>query len=197
MTYAIIGSGNVGSAIAGQFARAGIPVSIANTRGPDSLQNLTEKFGGMVSAKTLEEALAADIVFLAVPFTAVETLAAALSNWAGKIIVDQTNAHGVPAEVLAERLSTEVVAGLLPGALVVKAFNQLPAAVLASDPSQDGGKRVVFLASNEDSAAESIKLLAVQLGFSPIFVGRLDEGGRLLHIPGPLVLHNLVEHPLK
>lgn len=197
MTYAIIGSGNVGSAIAGQFARAGIPVSIANTRGPDSLQDLTKKFGDMVSAKTLEEALAADVVFLAVPFTAVETLAAALPNWAGKIVVDQTNAHGVPPEVSAGRLSTEIVAGLLPGASVVKAFNQLPAAVLARDPSQDGGKRVVFLASNEDTAAESIRLLAVQLGFSPIFVGRLDEGGRLLHIPGPLVLHNLVEHPCK
>jgi hypothetical protein len=39
--------------------------------------------------------------------------------------------------------------------------------------------------------------LAEKLGFSPILVGRIDEGGQLLHIPGPLMLHNLVEHPLK
>lgn len=55
----------------------------------------------------------------------------------------------------------------------------------------------MFVASNDDKAGTAIKALAEQLGFSPILVGRIDEGGRLLHIPGPLVLHNLVEHPLK
>ena len=89
------------------------------------------------------------------------------------------------------------MANSLPGASLVKAFNQLPAGVLARNPAQDGGKRVVFVASNGDEAAATIKGLAEQLGFSPILVGRIDEGGRLLHIPGPLVLHNLVEHPLK
>jgi 8-hydroxy-5-deazaflavin:NADPH oxidoreductase len=98
---------------------------------------------------------------------------------------------------MAGRLSTDIVAKAMPGATVVKAFNQLPAGVLARDPSQDGGRRVVFVASNDDKAAATIKALAEQLGFSPILVGRIDEGGRLLHVPGPLVLHNLVEHPLK
>ena len=69
--------------------------------------------------------------------------------------------------------------------------------VLARDPSKDGGRRVVFVASNDDKASATVKALAEQLGFSPILVGRIDEGGRLLHIPGPLVLRNLVEHPLK
>jgi hypothetical protein len=44
---------------------------------------------------------------------------------------------------------------------------------------------------------QAVKALAERLDFSPILIGRIDEGGRLLHIPGPLVLHNLVEHPLK
>ncbi len=197
MTYAIIGTGNVGSALAHQFARAGIAVSIANTRGPETIRPLAEELGDKVTAHTLEDALAADVVFLAIPFIAVEEFARSRSDWTGKIVVDQTNAYGVSPEVMAGRLSSDIVAKAVPGASVVKAFNQLPAGVLARDPSQDGGKRVVFVASNDDMAAATIKELAQQLGFSPILVGRLDEGGRLLHIPGPLVLHNLVEHPLK
>jgi len=197
MTYAIIGTGNVGSALAHQFARAGIAVSIANTRGPETIQQLVGELGDKVTAKTSEDALAADVVFLAVPFIAVEKFARSRSDWTGKIVVDQTNAYGVSPEVMAGRLSSDIVATAVPGASVVKAFNQLPDGVLARDPSQDGGKRVVFVASNDDMAAATIKELAQQLGFSPILVGRLDEGGRLLHIPGPLVLHNLVEHPLK
>jgi len=197
MTYAIIGTGNVGSALARQFARAGIAVSIANTRGPETIRPLAEELGDKVTAQTLEDALAADVVFLAIPFIAVEEFARSRSDWTGKIVVDQTNAYGVSPEVMAGRLSSDIVAKAVPGASVVKAFNQLPAGVLARDPSQDGGKRVVFVASNDDKAAATIKELAQQLGFSPIVLGRIDEGGRLLHIPAPLVLHNLVEHPLK
>ncbi len=197
MTYAIIGTGNVGSALAHQFARAGIAVSIANTRGPETIQQLVGELGDKVTAKTSEDALAADVVFLAIPFIAVEKFARSRSDWTGKIVVDQTNAYGVSPEVMAGRLSSDIVAKAVPGASVVKAFNQLPAGVLARDPSQDGGKRVVFVASNDDKSAATIKELAQQLGFSPIVLGRIDEGGRLLHIPAPLVLHNLVEHPLK
>lgn len=197
MSYAIIGTGNVGSALARLFARAGITVSIANRQGPDTIRPLVEELGDTVTAKTLEDALAADVVFLAIPFVAVEEFARTLADWTGKTVIDATNAYGVPPDVMAGRLSSDIVAKAVPGASVVKAFNQLPAGVLARDPSQDGGRRVVFVASNDDKAAATVKALAEQLGFSPILVGRIDEGGRLLHIPGPLVLHNLVEHPLK
>ena len=197
MKYAIIGSGNVGTAIARQSARVAIPVSIANTRGPETILPLTAELGEVVTATSLEEALSADVLFLALPFIAVEALARSRSDWAGKIIIDQTNAYGVAPETLAGRLSSDIVAQALPGASVVKAFNQLPAGVLARDPSQEGGRRVVFVSSNDEKAASTVKALAERLGFSPILVGRIDEGGRLLHIPGPLVLHNLIEHPLK
>lgn len=197
MNYAIIGTGNVGSSLARLFTRAGIAVSIANTRGPETIRPLVEELGDTVTARTPEDALAADVVLLAIPFVAAEKFAQIRSDWTGKIVVDATNAHGVSPEVMAGRLSSDIVAKAVPGASVVKAFNQLPAGVLARDPSQDGGRRVVFVASNDDKAGTAIKALAEQLGFSPILVGRIDEGGRLLHIPGPLVLHNLVEHPLK
>jgi len=197
MNYAIIGSGKVGSALAHLFTRAGIAVSIANTRGPETIRPLVETLGDTVMAATVEDALDADVIFLAIPFVAVEAFARVRADWRGKIVVDATNAYGVSPEVMAGRLSSDIVAKAVPGASVVKAFNQLPAGVLARDPAQDGGRRVVFVSSNEDEASTTIKGLAEQLGFSPILVGRIDEGGRLLHIPGPLVLHNLVEHPLK
>jgi predicted dinucleotide-binding enzyme len=197
MKYAIIGTGNVGTALARQFSRAGIQVSIANTRGPATIVPLAEELGSAVTACTLEEAVTADVLILALPFVAVEKFARIRPGWQGKIVIDATNAYGVPPEVLAGRLSSDMVAASMPGARVVKAFNQLPAAMLARDPAQDGGKRVVFIASNDDEAGGVVKALAATFGFSPILLGRIDAGGRLLHIPGPLVLHNLVEHPFK
>jgi predicted dinucleotide-binding enzyme len=197
MNYAIIGTGNVGAALARLFGRAGIEVSIANTRGPETVQPLVKELGTTVKAETLESALAADVLFLAIPFAAVEGFGRARSDWSGKIVVDVTNAFGVPPEILAGRLSSDIVAKAVPGAVVVKAFNQLPAGVLARDPTQDGGRRVVFVASNDEKSSATVRPLAQQLGFSPILVGRIDEGGRLLHVSGPLLLHNLVEYPLK
>jgi predicted dinucleotide-binding enzyme len=182
MTHAIIGTGNVGTALARLFSRAGIEVLIANTRGPETIQPLVQELGATVKARTLEDALEADIVFLAIPFVAVEKFARIRNDWSGKIVIDATNAYGVSPEVLAGRLSSDIVAKAVPGATVVKAFNQLPAGVLARDPSKDGGRRVVFVASNDDKASATVKALAEQLGFSPILVGRIDEGGRLLHI---------------
>ncbi len=196
-TYAIIGTGNVGMALARQFARAGIAVSIANTRGPETVRALGEELGPTITVTTLEKAIDADIVFLAIPFVAMEKFAKIRENWSGKIVVDATNAHGVAPEALAGRPSSEIVAKAMPGAAVVKAFNQLPAGVLAQNPAQNGGRRVIFMASDDEAAALTVKALAERFGFAVILVGRIDEGGRLIHIPGPLVLHNLVEYPLK
>ena len=77
---------------------------------------------------------------------------------------------------------------------MVKAFNQLPAAVLGQDPSERGGRRVVFVSSNDEDASATIQSLAKQLGFAPIGLGRIDEGGRLLSFRGPLMLRHLVEN---
>lgn len=198
MNYAIIGTGILGSALARLFTRAGIAVSIANTRGPEMIRPLVEELGDTITARTLEDALAADVVLLAIPFTAVEEFARIRDDWTGKIVIDATNNHEVPPEVMAGRLSSDIVAKATRGASIVKAFNQLPADVLTGrDPSPDAGRRVVFIASNDDKASTTIKSLVEQLGFSPILVGRIDEGGRFLHFPGPLVLHDLIEYPLK
>jgi predicted dinucleotide-binding enzyme len=190
MSYSIIGSGNVGTALARQFARSNIEVAIANSRAASSLAPVLAELKGKIRAVNLSEALRADIVFLAVPFPAFQKVAQTKTSWSGQIIIDAMNRR----EKVSGPMSSEVVAGEFPGAKVVKAFNQLPAALLASEPSQDGGRRVMFVSSNDTDASATVAELARQLGFAPIELGRLDEGGRLLDFHRPLVLHNLIEH---
>jgi 8-hydroxy-5-deazaflavin:NADPH oxidoreductase len=192
MAYAIIGSGHIGSAIAGHFARVGLEAMIANTRGPESLADLVSALSGKVQAVSLVQALRAEIIFLAIPFPALQDFASAVGNLAGKIVIDTTNAH----MDLGGRLSSDLVAETLPGAVIVKAFNQLSASILASDPSAHGGRRVMFVSSNDTAASAKVAQLASTLGFAPIQLGRLNAGGRLLQFEGgPLVLHNLIELP--
>jgi predicted dinucleotide-binding enzyme len=196
MTYSIIGSGNIGSAVARQFARKGIDVAIANTRGPDSLGPLGQELGHHIIPQPLEAALRADTVILAVPFSAAQVIARAGGDWAGKIVVDATNAIDFPAFTptdLGGRPSSEVVAEKLRGARLVKAFNTLPAAVLAMDPTEGGGHRVLFISGNDAEANSEVASLAAKFGFAPITLGKLSEGGLLQQFGGPLTLQNLVK----
>lgn len=191
---AIVGSGNIGSALARVFSRAGLEVSIANTRGPESIPSL----GPGVHAVALEEALESDLLFLAIPFLAVAQFGKSLSDWTGKTVVDTTNAHYAPGseEILQGRLSTHYAAEQLPGAAVVKAFNQLPANTLAAELDPELGRRVIFLATDSADAGDRVAALIGDLGLAPLHLGRIDEGGRLIQAPDVLVLHNLVERPL-
>jgi predicted dinucleotide-binding enzyme len=193
MTYSIIGSGNVGSALARQFARSGIPVGIANTRGPDSIASLAEELGNKVVPLTLQEALKADVVILAVPFRAHTAVAVALADWSGKVVVDAMNTYGVAPEELKGQVSTDVVASAFPGAKVVKSLNQLPAKVLARDPAEHGGRRVMFVSSNDAGAEAAVAKLVADLGFAPIPLGKVNEGGKLIGMGGPLILQNLIK----
>lgn len=190
MNCSIIGSGNVGAALARLFARKHMNVAVANSRGPASIAPLVNELEGRIRAVDLSEALEADIIILAVPFLAFQNVASTKTNWSGQIVIDAMNRR----EEVSGPTSSEVVAGEFPGAQIVKAFNQLPAAILARDPSQDGGRRVVFVSSNHEDASGAVTQLAKQLGFSPIELGRLDEGGRLIRFHGPLVMHDLIEH---
>jgi predicted dinucleotide-binding enzyme len=196
MSYSIIGSGNIGTALARQFARKGITVAIANARGPDSLQILEKELGQHMVPQTVEAALTATVVILAVPFTAVAAIARTSRDWAGKIVVDATNAIDFPSYAptdLDGRPSSEIVAGQLPGARIVKAFNTLPAAVLASDPSEGHGHRVIFISGNDTEANAEVTALAEKLGFAPIALGKLAEGGLLQQYGGPLMIQNLIK----
>ena len=184
MSYAIIGFGKIGHALAKAFGRKGIEVSVATTRDPQSSASAAAAIGPTIIPKTLAQAVEADIVFLAVRFESHPDVAKALPNWKGKTLIDVTNAYGVPPEKLGGQPSSEVVAQAFTGARLVKGFNHLVADVLDQDPAVHGGKRVVFLASDDDSAAEEIGALAENLGFAPIKLGGLSEGGLLVQAHG-------------
>ena len=184
MSYAIIGFGNIGRALAKAFARKGIEVSVATTRDPESFASDAAAIGPTIIPKTLAEAVRADIIFLAVRFEAHPEVAKALPTWQRKTIIDVTNAYGVPPEELGGQPSSEFVSQAFSGARLVKGFNHLGAAVLDQDPALHGGRRVVFLASDDDAAAEEIAALAEDIGFAPIKLGGLSEGGLLVQARG-------------
>jgi predicted dinucleotide-binding enzyme len=184
MSYAIIGFGKIGHALARAFARKGIEVSVATTRDPESFASDAAAMGPKVVPKTLAEAAEADVIFLAVRFESHPDVAKALATWQGKTIVDVTNAYGVPPEKLGGLPSSKFIAQAFVGGRLVKGFNHLAAAVLDQDPAVHGGRRVVFLASDDDGAAEEIAALAEKLDFAPIKLGGLSEGGLLVQARG-------------
>ena len=184
MSYAIIGFGKIGNALAKAFARKGIEVSVATTRDPESFASDAAAIGPKIIPTTLAEALEADIIFLAVRFESHPDVAKALPTWKGKTLIDVTNAYGVSPEKLGGQPSSKFVAQAFAGARLVKGFNHLGAAVLDRDPAVQGGRRVVFLASDDDGAAEKMGELAENLGFAPIKLGGLSEGGLLVQARG-------------
>jgi predicted dinucleotide-binding enzyme len=184
MSYAIIGFGKLGRTLAKAFARKGIEVSVATTRDPERFASDAAAIGPTIIAKTLAEAVKADTIFLAVRFEAHKDVAKALPHWKGKTIIDVTNAYGVSPEELGGQPSSKVVAQAFTGGRLVKGFNHLVAAVLGEDPVVHGGRRVVFLASDDDGAAAEVGALAENLGFSPINLGALLEGGLLVQARG-------------
>jgi predicted dinucleotide-binding enzyme len=181
MSYAIIGFGKIGHALAEAFARKGIEVSVATTRDPESFAADAAALGPTINAKTLAEAVKADTIFLAVLFEAHRDVAKALPSWQGKTIIDVTNAYGVD---LGGKPSSEVVAQAFSGARLVKGFNHLGAAKLAQEPAVHGGRRVVFLAGEDEAATAEIATLAENLGFSPVKLGGLSEVGLLVQARG-------------
>lgn len=184
MNYAIIGFGQFGHALARTFARKGIEVSVATTRDPENFAADAAAIGPTVIPKTLAEAVKADVIFLAVRFESHPDVAKALPTWEGKTIVDVTNTYGVPPEELGGPSSSRVVAQAFTGSRLVRGFNHLVAGVLEQDPAVHGGRRVVFLASDDDGAAAEIGALAETLGFAPIQLGGLSEGGLLVQTRG-------------
>lgn len=181
MSYAIIGFGKIGHALAKAFARKGIDVSVATTRDPESFAADAAALGPTIHAKTLAKAVKADTIFLAVRFEVHPDVVRALPSWQGKTIVDVTNAYGVD---LGGKPSSEVVAQAFSGARLVKGFNHLGAAKLAQEPAVHGGRRVVFLAGDDEAATAEIGTLAENLGFSPVKLGGVSEGGLLVQARG-------------
>jgi predicted dinucleotide-binding enzyme len=188
----IIGAGRIAQAMAQTARRAGRQVVIANSRGPQSLTSLVDTLGEGVSAGTVKQAAAADIVVLAVMWPDVQKAVEGL-ELDGRIVIDPTNDFD-PSD-LDGRTSSEVVADLLAPARVVKAANTLAAAVLGSDPNQAGGRRVIFLSGDDGDAKSEVGALFEEAGFFVVDLGGLREGARMQQVGAPLAGHNLIRLP--
>ena len=197
MTYAIIGFGAVGQALAKAFARQDIGVVVASRRSPGELAPAAQAIGPSVTPQSLAEALAADTIILAVPFSQHQAIGKAFPDWTGKLVIDAMNAYGTPLDAFGGLTSSAVVAQAFPGANFAKAFNHLPAAKLAADPSVRGGRRVIFTASDDPAAAASAKALIEALGYAQVSLGALAEGAVLTQARGqgwsPLTFQDLVK----
>jgi 8-hydroxy-5-deazaflavin:NADPH oxidoreductase len=169
--------------------RAGRRLVIANSRGPESLASVVSELGDGVSAGKLEKAAGAGIVVIAVPWDRVPAAVHGL-EWNGQIVIDSTNDWG--ADDLQGRTSSEIVAGLVAGARVVKAANTLSAKVLGSDPHEAGGRRVIFVSGDDADAKAEVLALFQDAGFAVIDLGDLATGGAMQQIHHPLAGLNLI-----
>jgi len=188
----IIGAGRIGQAMAHIARRAGRQVVIANREGPQSLTSLVEELGEGVSAGTVKDAAAAEIVVVAVMWPDVPQAVEGL-DWEGRIVIDPTNDFD-PSD-LDGRTSSEVVADLVTPARVVKAANTFGAPVLGSDPHQAGGQRVIFLSGDDAEAKSEVVALFEDAGFFIVDLGGLRAGGEMQQAGAPLAGHNLIRLP--
>ncbi|WP_346831511.1 NAD(P)-binding domain-containing protein [Pseudomonas abietaniphila] len=196
MNISIIGAGAIGAAIAHLVVKAGLNVSVANSRGPDSLAKLVAELGPLAQAVTVQQASEADIVFLAVNWSKIAKAVEGLGPWDSRIVVDTNNPIEAPLFKpfdLGGKTSSQVVAEMVPGARLVKAFNHLAPPLLVN-PAAEGGKRVLFYAGEDAEAKSQVAELISQLGFYGLDLGGLQQG-RLAQFPGgPLPGLNLVKH---
>jgi predicted dinucleotide-binding enzyme len=183
MEIGILGSGNIGGNLARHFARAGHHVRIANSRGPESMRALVESIGPNAEAATAQEAVdQADLVVIAIPWTRREEVLGETGPYDDKIVIDAMNAYTEDFEIddLGERTSSEVTRALVPGALLVKAFNTIFYKRLAEEGKPKGtpGRLAIPVASDDEAAKMVVMELIDAIGFEPVDNGGLVAGGR-------------------
>jgi NADPH-dependent F420 reductase len=188
MQIAIIGSGNVGRALASSTTRAGHDVVLSAAH-PEHAQSAAQEIGARAASSNREAIASADVVILAVPYQAVEaTLAEVSDALNGKILIDPTNRVNPsdPGSVLDGTSAAETIQARAPGARVVKAFNTAFASRQAR-PVMDGTAADGYVAGDDQEAKATVLELVGSLGFNPVDVGplvmaRVLEGMALLSI---------------
>ena len=183
-TIGLIGSGNIGSALARLAVDRGHQVVLSNSRGPETLTGLVSELGAAARADTAEGAAeAGDVVVVTIPLRNYRQVP--VDPLRGKVVIDTENYYpqrdGHIAELDQERsTSAELLQGHLPGARVVKAFNHIFAAQLASrgQPAGTPGRRALAIAGDDREAKEIVAGLVDAFGFDVVDAGSLAEGWR-------------------
>jgi 8-hydroxy-5-deazaflavin:NADPH oxidoreductase len=181
MKVAIIGAGNVGTALATSIARAGHDV-IITSRDPEDAASAAAASGARVASSNADAAAEADVVIPAVAFQDVAAVASEIAAPAvGKPVVDVSNRIGFGAdgpEIDTTSSNAEALATLLPKSSVVKAFNTLFASKQI-DPFTDGVQLDGFVAGDDASAKAKVLELVRSIGLRPIDVGPLVRARQL------------------
>jgi predicted dinucleotide-binding enzyme len=182
MKIGIIGSGMIGGTLTRRLAALGHDVTVANSRGPQSLADLAAETGA--TAGTVDEAVdGVDVVVLAVPLRVVPDLP--LDRLGGVILVDTDNYYpqrdGVLDDIQQKKVtSSRWTASFAPGARVVKVFNTINFRKLddGSLPPHDPNRIALPVAGDDEAAKETVFALVDALGFDPVDAGTLDDSWR-------------------
>jgi 8-hydroxy-5-deazaflavin:NADPH oxidoreductase len=194
VTTAIIGIGNVGSRVARNLVQGGEPVVLA-ARDQSGADALAAELGALASSASVVDAVSqADAVLLAVWLDTGKELISHLSQaLVGKVVIDPSNpigpdGHGGFTTTLPEGESAaSVLANLLPaGVHFVKAFGTLGADALGSAANRPSGRAVLFYATDDDAAAETVERLISAAGFDPVKAGGIEAATRLELMRGDL-----------
>ncbi len=178
----IVGSGHIGGTLAKLFARGGHEVAISNSRGPASLVSNVAEIGSQARAATVDEAVAfGEVVVLAIPYGKYQMLP--LGQLKGKIVIDAMNYYSQRDGDInfGDGTSTELLARRVPGGRFVKAFNTMYFETLGTkgNPSAPLDERLAIFVSGDDPDAKSTVARLIQdIGFAPIDLGGLREGGQ-------------------
>jgi predicted dinucleotide-binding enzyme len=185
MTIGIIGAGHIGSQVARLALAHGHKVVISNSRGPETLSTLVGELGPNARAATaVDAAQAGDIAVVAVPLKSYRAVPA--GPLAGKVVIDTNNYYpqrdGHIPELDNESTTTaELLQAHLPTSKVVKAFNHIYAAQIATDglPAGAPNRRALVIAGDDTGAKATVTRLLDQFGFDTVDAGPLKEGWRI------------------
>ena len=195
MRIGMIGAGNIGATAARLFLEAGHEVALSNSRGPSTLTGLAQRLGEGARAATVEEAARfGEVAMEAIPFGEFRELPAEALE--GRIVISASNYYPArDGEVDFEGLTqTGLVARHLSGSRVVKAFNTVFWKHLRDqgDPSRPmEERRAVPLAGDDGEAKERVAGLIEEIGFAPVDLGGLEEGGRRMEPGSPIYAEDL------
>jgi predicted dinucleotide-binding enzyme len=194
MQIGILGAGNVGLAVGRRLTGAGHHVMLSSKRGPNALTPVAQSIGARATSVT--EAAAQELVLLALPWLAVPDTLDPLPDWQGRILVDATNPFVTfdPLQLadLEGRSASAIIAEHAPGARVVKAFNSIAMTNFEKGPRQGDATRVLFVSGDDPASKQTVQRLITELGYAPIDLGGLEDGGHLQQAGSPLAALDLL-----
>ena len=197
MQTAIIGTGQIGEAIAKKIVKAGHSVLLTNNKGAASLKEKASHIGSLAIPANLKDIVNAEVIFLTVRWSHLKQLAADVPNLNGKILVDVTNPilDDMSYDNLKGKAASEIVQELFPKTTVVKTLNHYFLKWIDADPKVDNGKRIAFVSGDDVDAKKTVTNLLKEFGFKPIDLGNLATGSKLQQAGGSLAALNIVSYP--